>query len=77
MTDEELANFEHQCGGCIYRDTMAVLVVEVRRLRAALGNAIELAESGWGYDEVAYFREKWHVEDQLKKLKGVLSNGDK
>ena len=33
MTDEELANFEHQCEGCIYRDTMVVLVAEVRRLR--------------------------------------------
>jgi len=46
-------------------------VAEVARLKAALREAIMLAEEGWGYAG-DYFREKWDYEEQLATLKAAL-----
>ena len=53
------------------RTAVPALITEVRRLRDALGDAIELAEGGWLYAG-DYFRNKWNFEAEVKALKEVL-----
>jgi hypothetical protein len=50
-------------------------VAEVARLKAALREAIGLAEEGWGYAG-DYFREKWGYAGQLAALKAALEGSD-
>ena len=52
-------------------DTVEALEAEVKRLRAALRDGIELAEEGWGY-AMPYFREKWDVDGRVERLKEAL-----
>lgn len=44
----------------------------VAQLQQALEAAIELADEGWGYAS-PYFQEKWHVADDLTKIRAALA----
>jgi len=50
-------------------------VAEAARLKAALQEAITLAEEGWGYAG-DYFRTKWGYAGQIAALKAALEGSD-
>ncbi len=54
-----------------WADHVKRLSEENERLRAALKDALELADEGWSYDCVEYFRGKWDVDERLRVLRQI------
>lgn len=90
MTTEEKAEILRRCSddpqllraaeahlGVIEFHQMVALraVANAKAARAALSDALDLAEEGWAYAD-EYYRKKWDYEERLAELRKAVKGGD-